>query len=471
MRPSLEAILDESLQGLRDLSAQTGVATEEPGPMEGLTIITAEQISADVVEHIKDERYNDEENCRQVCEDYLVQNEAEHAAIRRDIAEVSDTVQTLSAAMEMAGVVMSMESLDDCTITTANVAFNNIATQAGDVLPPVLVAEDGKLTTASMEGLGDFLKTLLTRLKKWIKEKFENMTISMRRGAGTIAAMNKRLNAILVRLDGLPADYGIPAKAVKLDGKVTSQLYFDGKQVQFNAAGIKAAGKEVSDLLQAGIAKIHPDAVKRSDKIADSIAGVLAMRDEIAASDALHKLFKEVGEPLPAAKIVKGLKETAGLGFYDGSVGYRSRYRDVEWILELVMLVEAPVVCSRPRLNGVIDNSYQDVDVLRGVAKELGDLLADPLINDYAYYDELCQAWYDASEIYERLWDMVSKVEFSHMSNELWRGFDVAVTAMFTFLDKAYYSIEHLRVPYFRLADGALYVLEEQLKGYVAVNR
>lgn len=471
MKSSLESILQESLQDLRALSSEVGVAEETPGPVEGLTVITADTISAEVLEHVTAERYNSEEACREVCTDYIVKNEEEHAAMRRDLSEISGTIQNISAGMEMAGVITSMESLDAGDVAMANTALANIAQQAGDCTPPVLVAEDGQLTSASMEGLGDFLKTLLSRLKTWIKEKFQNMTIAMRRGIHSRAMFDKRLAAITARITNLPADYGVPAKGMRLDGRMIGQMYFDGKAVEINGAAVKSSGQKVIGLLKKAITEIHPDAVKRSDALADSIANILTMRDEISASDALHKLFKEVGAPLPAAKIANGLKEIAGLTFFDGAVGYRSRYRDVEWIMELVTLVEVPSTPSKPRLNGMCDTRYADVAALSEVTNELADILGDASASDFDYYNELCEAWYEASEVYERLWAMVSNVEFSHMSNELWRGFDVGVTAMFTFLDKAYYSVESLRAPYFRFIDGTLYNLEEQLKGYVAVNR
>ncbi|MCY1276113.1 hypothetical protein D9M68_19420 [compost metagenome] len=471
MRPSLESILQGSLADLRDLSNQAAETTAQIGPIEGLTVITADQISAEVLEHVAEERYGDEEVCRNVCEDYIVKNEEEHATMRRDLAEISGTIQNISAAMEMAGTITSMESLDDGDVAMANVAFNNIAQQAGDCTPPVLIAEDGQLTTASMEGLGDFLRTLLTRLKKWIKEKFQNMTIAMRRGIHSRAVYDKRLAAIAARISNLPSDYGIPAKNMRLDGRYVGQVYFDGKAMEITGPSVKARGQEVLSILKKAITEIHPDSVKRSDALADSIANILTMRDEVSASDALHKLFKDVTGPLPAAKIANGLKETAGLAFFDAASGYRSRYRDVEWIMELVVLIEAPATASKPRLNGMCDTNYADVAVLSEVVNELSDILGDSAASDYDYYNELCHAWHEASEVYERLWDMVTNVQFNHMSNELWRGFDVGVTAMFNFLDKAYYSIEHLRAPYFRLVDGVLYNLEEQMKGYAAVNR
>jgi hypothetical protein len=157
--------------------------------------------------------------------------------------------------------------------------------------------------------------------------------------------------------------------------------------------------------------------------------------------------------------------------FYDGHSGYRSRYRDVEWIMQLVNLVEAPATASKPRLNGMCNTGYANLEALQETCDALSELIGDSTSTDYDYYNELCSAWYAANEVYERLWNMVTNVHFSHMSSELWRGFDVGVTAMFSFLDKAYYDIEHLRAPYYLMVDGLLYNLEEQMKGYVAVNR
>lgn len=471
MKASLENLLSDSLAGLRDLSGQTGAAVEEPGPVESLGTITAEQISAEVLEHVQDERYNNTDNCRQVCEDFMERNEEEHAALRRDIAEVTETVQHITAAMEMASTVCSMESLSEGDLNVVNTALANIAAQAGDIDPPTLVAEDGQLTSVSMEGLGDFLKNLLTRLKKWIKEKFENMAIAFRRDNMNRAVLNKRLAAVMDRISRLPEDYGIPAKALRIDPNYSSCMYFGDKALDMTAPAIKGAGDKTIALMKRAINEIHNDAIKRSDAIGDVIAAVLVTRDSIQAEETLRKLFKDVTADLPARAINKNLGEISGMAFYDGYTGYRSRYRDVEWILELVNLIEAPAVSSKLRRNGRVGESYVDVKQLSEIGDVIGGLLNDPVSLDNEYFNALCHAWNDAHDVYSRLWEMVTSMTFPQMNNELWRAFDIATSAMFSFLDKAYYSVAHLRAPYFRLVDGTLYILEEQMKGYVAVNR
>ncbi|MNU09903.1 hypothetical protein D3C72_2567510 [compost metagenome] len=66
---------------------------------------------------------------------------------------------------------------------------------------------------------------------------------------------------------------------------------------------------------------------------------------------------------------------------------------------------------------------------------------------------------------------MVTNNHLPQLNNELWRALDVACSAMFVIVERAYYQTLYMRAPSFRLIQGLVYVCEEQVNAYVAVNR
>ncbi|MNO21486.1 hypothetical protein D3C76_112600 [compost metagenome] len=475
MKPSLEQLLAESLGELKGIAAQTagtGNADDlsNPGPVESLELVTAAQVQAEVTEHIKNERYNDNEVLRDVENEFFLANEEEHAGLRKEIAEVRELVGAVSSSMEMLSTIASMENVDPTAVVAANAALSNIGSSI-DELPPVLVAEDGVFTTASMEGAMDFVKAILTKLKVWVKEKFENMAIGFRRGNLYRATLVKRVESLQSRMDKLPQDYGIPAKAVRYDSRYLVPLFKDGQAIPFTAQAIGPVCNEILDLLRKAVKDVHPDVCKRSDLIADTISKVLVARDEQDAEDTLKKLFKDVTGPWPTIGMVPANSETMGLMWGNPNEGYRGRYRDAEWIMDLVELIEVNQLPVKERRSGGVQINMLDIPELRSILDSVVNMMEDPATSDAGYYEELAHHWQNANDIWGRLLTMVTTMEFTQMNNELWRAFDIAATAMFQFLDKAYWQIQWLRMPYLRMLSSSLYVMEEQMKAYVAVNR
>lgn len=470
MKSSLESLLAASLSDLKDLNEPVTSNTELDSPIESLSVIAAEQIEQDVLEHMKEERYSDEGTQRQIAEDYFERNEQEHAALRGEIAHVQEAVSTVISSMEMLSVLASMESIDNSTAEMAENALGAIALQAGETAPRLEV-EDGKLTTASMEGLTDFIKNAFSKLKKWIKEKFENMAINARRGAVYREVMLKRIASLQARMEQMPEDYGIPSKVIRYDASWTSAFSMDNKPLDFTETALKKALDDTYKVLVYGVDKLAEDAVKRSSAVADVLAGVLVARDSIAAEEQLKGLYKELTKELPVIKAVEYGRELAGMTFIDGSMGYRSRYRDVEWIMDLVNLLEPNQLGVKYRRTGRTGGQADDLKALKAILEVVIDAVEREKTFDYAYYSELSVAWREANECYNKLWSMVVNMEFAHMTNELWRALDIACTSMFTFLDKAYYHTETCRGPYLRLINSTTSVLEEQMKAYVAINR
>jgi len=58
MKSSLESLLAASLSDLQQISTHAE-ASDDSSPIETLNTITSEQINSEVVEHIKEERYQD----------------------------------------------------------------------------------------------------------------------------------------------------------------------------------------------------------------------------------------------------------------------------------------------------------------------------------------------------------------------------------------------------------------------------
>lgn len=474
MKASLESLLADSLNGV---TQPIGPNVVEDGPTEGLSIITSEQIAADVVEHMKDERYQDPDTLSETCRDFLEQNELEHAQLHGAIGEIKEMVGGAIASMEMLATVASMENIDQSTLDMANSAIGNINNQYGvDGIAPILQLSDNSFTTASMEGLVDWVKKALGSIKKWIVEKFQNMAINQRRSMISRATLLDRAEAVQARIQKLGSDYGIPAKQMRYNPKALFSLYRENAFIPFEPAAMTAGVKEASAMMSFANENIYKDAITRSDAIGDVIADVLVARDELAAEEKLRAIFKNVTTPLPidtfmAQHNVRDREMVGGITFLDPSKQYRTNYRDAEWIMELVRLVDMNQAQLKYRQVGSVPSTVYDIPVLQDILGAVGEILNDPALSDMTFYDELCQAWGQANTVYNKLYTMIMSMEFPHMNNELWRALDVGCTAMFMFLDKAYYHTNVMRSPMYRYCDALLYVVEEQMKAYVAVNR
>ena len=474
MKSSLESLLSDSLNGVTQPVTTT---VEDQGPVEGLTLITSEQIASDVVEHMKDERYQDPEYLSESCRDFLEQNELEHAELRGSINEIRDMVGGAMASMEMLSVVASMENIDQSALAAANSAIGNINNQYGvDGVAPVLELSDNTFTTASMEGLVDWVKKAMSSIKKWIVEKFQNMAINQRRASVGRATLLARAEAVQDRIQKLGSDYGIPAKQMRYNPKALFSLYREGAFIPFEPAAMSAAVREAADMMVFANENIYKDAITRSDAIGDVIADVLVARDEIAAEEKLRAIFKTATAPMPidtymAQHNVRDREIVGGITFLDPARQYRTNYRDAEWIMEMVRVVDMNQAMLKYRQVGSVPSTVYDIPVLQDILDAVGTILDNPALSDMTFYDELCGAWGQANKVYARLYNMIMSMDFPHMNNELWRALDVGTTGMFMFLDKAYYHTHVLRSPMYRYADALLYVLEEQMKQYVAVNR
>jgi hypothetical protein len=470
MKVSIESILAASLSDLKELNQSVDTAEVQEGPVEGLLTIDSKQIEQEVLEHMQDERYTDETTLRQVAEDFFASGELDRSRAAGELKEVREVVTSAVTSLEMLGVLASMESITDETVEVANKALGAVALQTGTPVP-VIEAEDGKVTEASMEGLLDFIKAAFAKMKKWIKEKLENIRISMRRGFTHKQALIARLQACQKRLESLPEEYGIPGKPLRYDTTETAYFYLDGKEIEFEAADLKKLFTETYKLLEYGVTKLADDASERSVTLGTKLPTILVARDQVGAEEIARGMYKDVTKELPVSKAVKYGRDIGGINFVDGSMGYRSRYRDAEWIMELVNLIEANQLFGRHRRTGRVSGKAVDLNELREILDIVADNLEKQYTFDFVYYYTLVEAWGAANNDYERLVGMVQGADFPQMNSELWRAVDIACNAMFYFLDKAYYHAEVCRDPHFRVLHASLYVAEEQLKAYVATNR
>lgn len=470
MRTSLESLLDSSLNGLRELSSQVADNIDHLGPVEGLDVVKGEVIQAEVLEHIKEERYNSTDTCQETCAELLEKNEEDHAKIRRDLADLSEVVTSMTVGLEAMKSIVSMESITDADLGVANAALSNIQTYE-DILPPVLVAEGGELTQASMEGMGQYIKDLYTKFKKLLKSLMANMAASYRRGMVGYATFDKRIEAVVKRLNSLGNDYGIPQKGLRYDPRLITGMVFDGKAIALEPTAIKAAGARVKAVTEFGNNKVCDDSINRSNDIADKLSASMVARDPVKIEQSFKEMFKAAIHPLPAREYSKDLGQLAGLTFLDSKLHWRTNYRDVPWIMDLYECAESPAVMYNRLKSAIVESRYLGADELGAIVQEVGDLLGDHNLRDYAFYDALSIAYMDIDKAANTAINVFLSIDSNELSNEIWRAINVAYEAMFSFITKAYYSICMLKEPQAMLIHSLLYVLEEQVKGIEKVNR
>ena len=472
MKTSLESLLEESLSGLKSLAKQS--PAELVGPEEGMAVMTAEQINEDVIAHVQEERYGEDDR-QQVCQDFIEQNAVEHGRMQSQISEIQEIVGSTISSMEMLSTVASMENVTDGDLDMANTAIANVSSQYGTDVPPALVAEDGAISEVSMEGLIDWVKKSLTAMKKWIVEMFQNMAMNQRRAIVSQTALFERANALRKRMSTIPEDYGIPSKQIRYDPAQIFNLYTAGSTVPFEESALATMVGEAIALAEFASAEISKDAVTRSEVMADVVADILVARSDTVAEEKLKAAFEKVITPLPVETFLKERKvrdrEISGLTFKDPALTYRSRYRDAAWITNVMDMLEMNQASCTVRRTGAVPSGVLDIATIEMLIEHTGTIIDSQVITNQNHFNELGHAWQEANRVYNRLITMVQTMEFPHMNSELWRALDVAVTAMFQILDKGFNHTSILRVPMFRVASGLLYVAEEQVKAYVAVNR
>lgn len=472
MKTSLESLLEESLSGLKSLAKQS--PAELVGPEEGMAIMTAEQINEDVIAHVQEERYGEDDR-QQVCQDFIEQNAVEHGRMQSQISEIQEIVGSTISSMEMLSTVASMENVTDGDLDMANTAIANVSSQYGTDVPPALVAEDGAISEVSMEGLIDWVKKSLTAMKKWIVEMFQNMAMNQRRAVVSQTALFERANALRKRMSTIPEDYGIPSKQIRYDPAQIFNLYTAGSVVPFEESALATMVGEAIALAEFASAEISKDAVTRSEVMADVVADILVARSDTVAEEKLKAAFEKVITPLPVEVFLQERKirdrEISGLTFKDPALTYRSRYRDAAWITSVMDMLQINQASCTVRRTGAVPSGVLDIATIEMLIEHTGTIIDSQVITNQNHFNELGHAWQEANRVYNRLITMVQTMEFPHMNSELWRALDVAVTAMFQILDKGFNHTSILRVPMFRVASGLLYVAEEQVKAYVAVNR
>lgn len=472
MKVSLESLLRDSLNGVVPNSAPN---IPEPGPLEGLSLLTSEQITADAIEHMKDNRYEGIDG-EDICEIYLTDMQDDSIAQVQSQAELKDAIGGITASMEMLSALTSSDSFDPDAVVAAQAVVNNIHRQYGvEGDAPVLATEGNTFTDVSMEGVVDWVKGFFKAIKKWVAQKMANIVLNQRRAVVNRQSLLDRAEEVRKILSTFGEDYGIPNKQVRYNPLTVFMLFNRGAQIPFEKKAMTDAIGEIKDLMVFGNTKLHPDAITRSTKLGDIMGQVLIARDETEAEQKLKKVFDEVATELPVTgylteKRLFGVELPSGLTFIDMSASYRSKYRDAAWIGQLTDLIDINQAYYTTRRVGGISGKVDDLPNLHEMLDAVGSIIDDDALTNHSFYDELARAWNDANGVYNRLFNMIMSLEFPHMNNELWRAIDVGSTAMYLFLDKAYNATCTLRSPMYRYANGLLTVIEEQLKLYKAVN-
>lgn len=473
MKVSLESLLRDSLNGVVQNSAPN---IPEPGPLEGLTLLTSEQITADAIEYMKENRYEGVDGA-DITEMYLTEMQDEVDDQPRSEAELKDAIGGITASMEMLSALTSSDSFDPDAVVAAQTVVNNIHRQYEvEGQAPVLEINGDKFTEVSMEGVVDWVKGFFKAIKKWVAQKMANIVLNQRRAVVNRQTLLDRAEEARKIMSTFGDDYGIPNKQVRYSPETIFKLFARGAQIPFEKKAMTEAIDEIKAVMVFGNTQLHPDAISRSTKLGEVMGQVLIARDEMDAEQKLKGVFAEVSKPLPVTdylteKRLFGVELPSGQTFVDISGSYRSKYRDAAWISQLTDLIDINQSYYTVRRVGGIPNKVNDLPELQVMLEAVGSIVDDDALTNHSFYDELARAWNDANGVYNRLFSMIMSLDFPHMNNELWRAVDVGSTAMYLFLDKAYGSTCKLRSPMYRYADGLLTVIEEQLKLYKAVNR
>lgn len=401
--------------------------------------------------------------------DYIQQNEAAHSVMREEIKSLRGQVEAVTGTMEMMAVISNMESFDVHSAAMLNVNMAHLGRVAG--LPvPTFESIDDKFPEASMEGLVEFLKAGVDKIKNWFSDRNDQIRLDAVRQRNSSANFAARIQRIREIIKKLPEEHGKPVQPCQYKDQYLFSLFENNGAIEFDKeslAEVVAASTKLRSFATSVNADEHLANIKAISAVLPSLLMSIGNDGgEKATKDMIDKL----AIPPSLTKMITYGKEVAGGVTYRSNT-YRPSMRVAGWAQLLVELAERDRTEMQLRRNGRISIDYVDVKVMDDIVESIAQFL-DRLDNEYSNYSgNITEAYNDAVSAYNKTLGLARNTDHSELTSEVWKAIDLASYVMMNTFKYIQVETFDLSVPSLRLIDGILYVFEEQLLRYVKVNR
>jgi hypothetical protein len=401
--------------------------------------------------------------------DYMEENDAAHEVMREDIKDLRNHMEAVSGSMEMLSLFKSMESVDDHAIRIANITLESL----GRHLPyatPTLEARDGHVTTASMEGLIDFLKAGAAKIKNWFKDVGAAMELSSLRQQTTYAGFQARIKRVQGIISKLPEEHGRPVTAINYADPYVCGLYSDGKPIEFTEAALVKAMKEASGLAMIGLNENAKERLATITSISKVLPSLLMSIGDDGGEKATRAMVESLKNPEALPKAVNyGAEHAGGVTYRDPT--YRPSVRTASWAQPMVEIIERDRASFTIRRTGRSGIQVLDLSTMDKVLDEMAGYIDARSDRYNGYWGDLRDAYNDAVSAYNKTLGLAQGTDHSELTSEVWKAIDLASYVMMQMFSVIQYEAFNVGIPAARFIDSALYVIEEQLIRYVKVNR
>lgn len=475
MNNMLKSALSASLEGLSDPVQEGGVGgltigniidpIEPSAPTDIQTLINEATVTLENHYAGASEIYTQTDELN----GYEEQNAEEHAEMRGELADLRNHMQAVTGSMEMLSHLRSLKHVDQFNLDVAKVTFESLAKRT-ELIVPSLEAVDGHITTASMEGLIDFIKAGAAKVKNWFSEMMDNAHVNSLRNIRSHSMFSARIKRLQDMMNKLPSELGRPVDRIQYRDNFTNSLFEKNNMIPFKQESLIAAMKSAGALAEVGINQNSLEHLANIKVITESITGLLVSTGTDGGEKTTRAMFDKL-KPLTAIeKIIKYGDEMAGGVTFRETV-YRPSLRVASWVMPLVEMLERPRLDWNLRRSGRVSIDILDISTIQAVIDFIIDHLTD-YDNRYPnYWSELVEAYNEAVGAYNKTLAVAQQTDHDELTSEVWRAIDIASYGMLQFFNIIVSEAERCVWPSMRLIDGLLYVFEEQVARYVRVNR
>lgn len=400
---------------------------------------------------------------------FAADSAAANETLREQVRDMQDTLTAVTGSMEMYALMKSMESVDSVTLAFANATLEDL-NRCMEKPAPILELEDGRASSASMEGLLDFIKGGMAKVKNWFKDLFASMEVNGLREQKNWAGVEARINRLFKVLRTIPGEHGKPVGVIQYKDFYTWALFAKNSPLPFDETSLVGAMKLVGDLAMQALDKNTAERLHNVNALSDGLPSLLLSIGDDGGEAATKALLDKIKQPVTLPKLLQYGQELPG-GMTFRETPYKSPVTVASWVQPTVESVARVITANNIRRSGRINPPTLDIPVMEKVLEAVLDYSVNRRNMYDNYWGGLVEAYNNAVEAYNKTLAIAQQTNHSLITSEVWRAIDIASYVMMETFNNIINENAWAGTPAFRLADSLVYVIEEQLVRYVKVNR
>lgn len=454
-----------SIGGDDNANAAEGYKVEDGG--DDIQVLIAEA-SAQLESHYADtdEVFTQADELR----GYMEENEAAHNVLREDIKDMRNTMSAITGSMEMLTTMTALKQPSPEAVMMANASLESLIRPLGMAVPS-LESVGGAITTASLEGLVDFLKAGAAKIKTWFKTLFDNMALDKLRNQRSYATFEARIKRLQNIVNQMPDSMGLSrSTVVPYNDLYTNALYMDSKPVEFTVSGLTTALKAAGALGMMGITENSREHLANNKVINTTLPSLLMTIGNDGGEQATRDMVSKLAltPTLPKA-LNYGIEQAGGVTYREGS--YRPSIRVATWAQIMVEMVEKDRTLCQIRRTGRAAINILEIKDINAVLDEMIDVITTRYDRYENYWGELVEAYNSSVSAYNKTMGLAHGTDHRELTSEVWKAIDLASYVMMDLFQVIIRETANVGIPCARLIDSVLYIVEEQMKTYAKVGR